>query len=226
MSEYKVLRVPSDIDWSLFSSQGMSAPHMVSTPLTSHVSDPSVFSNLTLPGPPPLSTQLIQRSPPTSLQSFVRQAAKDVLADFKPFIPPEEKEDSPNAEDEANEERLKELVGVGVTGIGKSKNGVGGRNGRRRVGSGLRLKHENEGNEMLAAGWGVKEREKGKGKDGKCERCVLCLFSFFLKMLTWSRSLTVPPKFASAPNASAGPPFVQTNSWGRVLLSQMALRHY
>ncbi|KIJ40405.1 hypothetical protein M422DRAFT_256637 [Sphaerobolus stellatus SS14] len=140
MSEYEVFRVPGDIDWDLFASM-----------------DPSVFNKIQLPGPPPFSTTDKQRSPPSELQNFVSQAAKDILGDFKPFVPPPDEPFSPDEDDAANDLRLAELVSAGKPiGTASEKPAP-----RRRPGSGLRLKHENEALTALAAGWHGKDDKTG-----------------------------------------------------------------
>lgn len=119
--------------------------------------DPSPFATISLPGPPPISAATKQRSPPSELQTFVREASKNILADFRPFIPVDLDETQDAEGDAADEKRLAELVKHGKMNNAQTT-GEPGIDGppvtRRRVGSGLRLKH----------GYGPPRSEsKGKG---------------------------------------------------------------
>lgn len=119
----------------------------------SHTStaDPSPFAGIPLPGPLPLSTAIKQRSPPSELQTFVREASKNILADFRPFVP-KEVDDAQDAEADptataADEKRLAELVKFGKANHTPAIGKMSVENPplpRRRVGSGLRLKHAHE----------------------------------------------------------------------------------
>lgn len=111
-------------------------------PFLMSVSDPMHFSKITMPGPPPLSFTNKQRSPPSELQNFVRQATGDILGDFKPYVPPPDPEEEDEESIEAiNEQRLAELVNVGRINRQTNKPTAPS---RRRIRSGLRLRHETD----------------------------------------------------------------------------------
>jgi hypothetical protein len=139
--------------WSLvFSNVGGSQTLVV---------DPSPFATIPLPGPPPLSTATKQRSSPSELQTIVREACQNILADFRPFVP-NDLDDTQDAEaDAADEKRLAELVRYGKVNQAQTTGKVGIESSplpRRRVGSGLRLKHAHDG---------LAPDPKGKGKVDK-----------------------------------------------------------
>lgn len=122
ISEHETPRIPENIDWSLY-----------------NLSDPARFSKIHIPGPPLLSDATKKKPTPSELQNFVRQAADDILGDFTPYVPPPD----PDGEDEedaeaANEQRLAELVNIGRIKQLPKKPAPS----RRRVPSGLRLRHE------------------------------------------------------------------------------------
>jgi hypothetical protein len=139
---------PEDIDWDLFASLGRFFYYsMCRYPQALLFTDPSLFATIALPGPPPISAATKQRSPPSELQTFVREASKNILADFRPFVPVDQDETQDVEADAADEKRLAELVKHGKVNkaetIGKARVNDPPLT-RRRVGSGLRPKHGHE----------------------------------------------------------------------------------
>ncbi|KAF8574038.1 hypothetical protein K439DRAFT_880160 [Ramaria rubella] len=101
LSQYEPPQRPEEIDWELFTSF-----------------DPSPFTNIAIPGPPPVSSATKQISPPSELQTFVREANKSILGDFQPFVAREPEDDPLDVDaDAANEQRLAELVEQGKANL-------------------------------------------------------------------------------------------------------------
>ena len=115
-----------------------------------------------------MSSATKQRSPPSELQTFVREASKNILADFKPFVP-KDVDDTEDAEADAEDEkRLAELVRFGKMNQAQATGNIGADSPplpRRRVGSGLRLKHARKSPVSDSKGKGKVDKDNKKQFD-------------------------------------------------------------
>lgn len=165
--------MPENIDWSLYNLSGTwnTVVFCVYGRLIFlFVLDPAHFSKIAIPGPLLLSDATTQKPTPSELQNFVRQAADNIFGDFKPYVPPPD----PDGEDEedveaANEQRLAELVNVGRIKQLPKKPAVPS---RRRIPSGLRLRHETDA--VILGSKGDLESKSSIGSP--TDKCTISLF--------------------------------------------------